>query len=344
MKTEMLTSRGPKLRASRGIRIAEKSVGSLKIKNVLVPLDFSPASHAAIRFVLPLLKRLGANLHLAHVLPLDSPFSGLANLPMVVIPDAERTRLVRRDLGKAAENNRVEMQPARLHVLRGSPFAEICELARKSDIDLIAISTRGHTGLKHLVLGSTTERVVRYAPCPVLVVHAKAGKKSGRRNGAKPEPIKIKKILVPLDFSECSMKGLNYAKELAKQFNASLLLVNSVHVQYYLTSDEYARFDLPELIEETDRASRKQMKELVKNMDWEGVKVESVIETGHPGDRVCEQAIKHRVDLIVTSTHGTTGLKHVLLGSTAEYVVRSAKVPVLVVPSHERPILPRSRK
>ena len=54
-------------------------------------------------------------------------------------------------------------------------------------------------------------------------------------------------------------------------------------------------------------------------------------------DQICERAKDSGVDLIVTSTHGTTGLKHVLLGSTAEYVVRHAQSPVLVVPSHERP-------
>src|SRR5439155_1981078 len=97
---------------------------------------------------------------------------------------------------------------------------------------LIVIATRGNTGLKHLALGSTAERVVRYSPCPVLVVRPPA---DGKRQ------LKFRRILVPIDFPECSMKGLAYAKAFAKQFKSKLVLLNSVHFQYYVASDEYAR-------------------------------------------------------------------------------------------------------
>jgi nucleotide-binding universal stress UspA family protein len=86
------------------------------------------------------------------------------------------------------------------------------------------------------------------------------------------------------------------------------------------------------------------MRNLVQKTDWEGLKVEASLQLGHPGDQICAQANKKRADLIVTSTHGTTGLSHVLLGSTAEYVVRHAHIPVLVVPSHPRPVLTSTRK
>ena len=76
----------------------------------------------------------------------------------------------------------------------GRPYEQICRLARRLEIDLIITATRGRTGLKHLALGSTAERVVRHAPCPVLVVHPSAG--SARRLSPT-----FKKILVPIDFS-----------------------------------------------------------------------------------------------------------------------------------------------
>ena len=79
------------------------------------------------------------------------------------------------------------------------------------------------------------------------------------------------------------------------------------------------------------------MRALVEETDWDGVKVENSVENGHAGEQICRRAQELGADLIVTSTHGRTGLKHVLLGSTAEYVVRHAPCPVLVVPSHERP-------
>ena len=81
------------------------------------------------------------------------------------------------------------------------------------------------------------------------------------------------------------------------------------------------------------------MRDLIKQAELEGVKVESSLQIGHAGEQICARAQVERADLIVTSTHGHTGLKHVLLGSTAEFVVRHATRPVLVVPTQERPVI-----
>jgi nucleotide-binding universal stress UspA family protein len=307
-----------------------------KIRDVLIPIDFSPASFGAIEFALPLVRELGANLHLVHVSEPAPPLSSMVTLPLIV-PDVQVGRRVRAHLKMVAKKFGVELRGENIHAAKGRPFEEICRLARQDHIDLIITSTHGHTGLKHLVLGSTAERLVRYSPCPVLVVRADDAKE--RRDAFARPNIQIRRILVPIDFSDCSLKGLAYAKAFARKFNAELVLINSVHVQYYLTSDEYARYDLPLLMQQAEEASREKMRELVHKTDWEGLKVQSLLQVGHPGDQICAQAHSQHADLIVTSTHGTTGFKHVLLGSTAEYVVRHADVPVLVVPSHERPVL-----
>jgi nucleotide-binding universal stress UspA family protein len=213
-------------------------------------------------------------------------------------------------------------------------------VARDCNVDLIMISTRGNTGLRHLTLGSTAERVVRYSPCPVLVVRPiNRRKKAGGRSRAIKHKLGFGKILVPIDFSECSLRGLAYARTLARQFNAKLVLLNSVSLQYYVASDEYARYNLPLLMQQSEKASREQMRELLEKTDWDGIEVESSLYIGHAGQQICARAIEHHVDLIVTSTHGVTGFKHILVGSTAEYVVRHAACPVLVVPSHDRPTL-----
>ena len=200
-----------------------------------------------------------------------------------------------------------------------------------SPLDLIVVATRGNTGLKHLLLGSTAERIVRYSPCPVLVVHPRLH--DGKR------ALRFERILAPVDFSDCSLKGLEYAKRLAKQFGSSLTVLNSVAFQYYVTSDEYARYDLPLLMQQAEKVARRQMRELIKKKDWDGIRVMPSLQIGHPGQQICARATAQHAELIVTSTHGTTGFKHILVGSTAEYVVRHATCPVLVVPSHERPVI-----
>jgi nucleotide-binding universal stress UspA family protein len=314
--------------ARRG-RIMKQDRQVLQIHNVLVPLDFSAPSLSAVGFALPLIKHFSADLHLLHVFAGDYPMTALVAMPFV-LPEGDISRSANRRLNDVAKKYSIELPRENIHALRGKPFDEICRLARDLDIDLIIIATRGNTGLKHLLLGSTAERVVRYSPCPVLVTR---GRDLSR--GA----VSFCKILVPLDFSECSLVGLAYAKAFAKQFKSTLVLLNSVHFQYYVASDEYARYDLPRLMQRAEKAAGEQMHDLVRKTDWSGLKVETSLQAGHPGQQICERAKETGVDLIVTSTHGTTGFKHILLGSIAEYVVRHAHCPVLVVPSHERPVL-----
>lgn len=146
--------------------------------------------------------------------------------------------------------------------------------------------------------------------------------------------LNIKNILVPIDFSDCSRKALEYALPVARQFQAAITLLHVVHVNYYVTSSEYAAFDYPELIEDTQRAGERRLAKLASSVR-KRCSVTTVIETGHPGSIIVDSAKKQRTDLIIISTHGRTGLKRVFLGSTAEYVVRYATCPVLIVRGHK---------
>jgi nucleotide-binding universal stress UspA family protein len=333
MKTATLpvTRRFPRTSCRIGPRITKAA--NLKIKNVLVPIDFSERSLDALETALRLTKRIGAQLHLIHVYEPDYPLTTVMAMP-IVLPPAQVAQGVRRHLKDVAKKHGVELRPANTHAIAGSPYEEICRIAREQKIDLIVAATRGNTGVKHLLLGSTAERIVRHSPCPVLVVHPKAKNAKSARSD-----LLFGKIVVPIDFSECSLKGLDYAKALARQFGSKLVLLNSVVFQYYIISDEYARYDLPLLMQQAEKASRHQMRDLIEKTDWDGIDVEQSLQIGHAGQQICARAAEHDADLIVTSTHGTTGFKHILVGSTAEYVVRHATCPVLVVPSHERPLL-----
>jgi nucleotide-binding universal stress UspA family protein len=316
-------------------RIPKHVIARRGLRNVLVPIDFSAPSLEAIEAALPLIKHFGADLHLVHVFEPDYPASSMVAIPLVV-PELEVGQRVRRRLRDVAADYSVPLRSENIRAIKGRPFEEICRLAQEIDIDLIVIATRGNTGLRHLVLGSTAERVVRYSPCPVLVVRGSDSKKKPGRQLAT-----FRKILVPVDFSDCLTKGLDHAKALAREFKAKLILLHSIALQYYVASDEYARYDLPLLLEQTEKVAKQQMRDLVQQTNWNGIEVETSIEIGHAGQQICAEASDRKADLIAISTHGRTGLEHVLLGSTAEYVVRHASCPVLVVPSRER-ALPKS--
>lgn len=142
----------------------------LRLKRILVPVDFSDYSVKAMRYAVRFAEQFGASLVLVHVAePVRYPES-------IIIPPAmeeANQELVKRTTA-ALERFAAKEVPARLasrNVVRlGSAYEEIAAAARETDADLIVIATHGHTGLKHLVLGSTAERVVRHAPCPVLTV------------------------------------------------------------------------------------------------------------------------------------------------------------------------------
>jgi nucleotide-binding universal stress UspA family protein len=323
MRTETSSASTSRSQTATRDGASEQDRQAVQVHSVLVPVDFSAPSLHALEFALPLIKHFGADLHLVHVFATDHPFTGLVGMPFV-FPELESSRPIHEQLKDVAKKYSIGLCPENLHVVQGRAFEEICRLARDTGIDLIVIATRGNTGLKHLALGSTAERVVRYSSCPVLVMHG--AKPSGGLPG-------FRKILAPVDFSECSMQGLAYAKAFGKHFKSKITLLNSVHFPYCVASDEYARYDLPRLMRHAEIFARDQMRDLFEKTDWSGLEVKTSLQTGHPGQEICEHARDSDVDLIVISTHGSTGLTHLLLGSVAEYVVRHAHCPVLVVPS-----------
>ena len=100
------------------------------------------------------------------------------------------------------------------------------------------------------------------------------------------------------------------------------------------------RYDFPSLVEEFEKFAQREMRQTVKKIDWQGLKVESTVQVGHAGQQICGRAQHQHADLIVIATHGRTGLEHLFLGSTAEFVVRHAHCPVLVVPARSATTTP----
>jgi nucleotide-binding universal stress UspA family protein len=163
----------------------------------------------------------------------------------------------------------------------------------------------------------------------------RAGKAPAAGGKARRGPaLRLIKILVPVDFSDCSRKALEYALPFARQFHAGITLLHIVHVNYYAANSEYTTFDYPELIEETGRAGKKQLDVLARSIARK-CQVTTLIQTGHPGSIIVDTAKRRGIDLIIISTHGRTGFKRAFLGSTAEYAVRYAPCPVLIVREHE---------
>ena len=155
-----------------------------------------------------------------------------------------------------------------------------------------------------------------------------------------PSPFQLKKILVPIDFSACSRKALQYALPLARQFGAELVLLHVVPPTYYSTDLSYTAPVFPE--DEVRDFTAQKLAALTAAQIGDQVPGRSVVRIGQPVHEIVETARELKIDLIIVSTHGNTGLKHLLLGSVAENVVRHAPCPVLVVREHEHEFLSRT--
>lgn len=152
------------------------------------------------------------------------------------------------------------------------------------------------------------------------------------RNGALR--VRIKNILVPVDYSECSLAGLQYAIEFAKKVAARLIVLHVVDLGPQLMTDGYGIYHLSPYKEAAARTSKPQMRALLRRVNFGSVPFETSAIAGFCPEGICRVAEREKVDLIIMSTHGRTGLKHALIGSVAERVVQHAPCAMLVVPSH----------
>src|SRR5262249_14621705 len=189
-----------------------------------------------------LTKRLGeggrAQRALFIVSPPPPPTSGVHHaFPRTEFSPPKPAHATLKQLEDFAFEQSVQPLPYSCMIRVGVAAEKINETARKTGLDLIAIGTRGYTGLKYAFLGSTTAQVVRTAPCPVLVVRELDYLSAGERARRGRTPLQFKKVLVPFDFSECSRVGLHYALGVAREFQSSLLLFHSVNVQTYAHDD-----------------------------------------------------------------------------------------------------------
>jgi nucleotide-binding universal stress UspA family protein len=302
------------------------------IRNILVPIDFSKMSIDAIKTAKRLARHFAAYVHLAHVRQFDyatdfsAPAPPFAPFSLMTYEQDGEERILKELNALAREHG---VSSGICHVLGGAPaFDEVCRVAEKIPADLVVMPTHGRTGLKHVFLGSTAERIVQHSPCPVLVTRGSALES---KNGSR---FRINRILVPVDFSSRSGEGLRYAIGFANEFGAKIILLHVTYLGYIYSSEGTALYDVRGLQEAAREGAERQMRKLVRTINFGRVKYETVFTSGSPVLDICAFAKDHDIDLIVTSTHGFTGLTHVMMGSVAEQVVRRARCSVLVVPSH----------
>ena len=290
----------------------------MKLKKILVPVDFSEFSDYAVDNALFLAEKFDAEVTLLHAVVLHvEEFSeqGIFEGYEELVKKKEK-RIFRR-LNEKNESAAERGVTVNSRVVRGFSAAEsILEFINENHYDLVVMGTHGRRGIKKWVFGSVAERIVRLSPIPVMTVH---------------EPMKkyaIEKILVPVEFSKFGREAVNNARVFAELFGARLDFIHVVeqrlHPAYYAGNIESVFSVNPKI--RTLSADR-----LAAFAPANGNDVSYLVTEGQAFDEILRAVDNLGSDLIIMATRGLTGLDHFLVGSTTERVVRLANVPVLTV-------------
>jgi nucleotide-binding universal stress UspA family protein len=292
-----------------------------RITHVLCPLDFSEISQHAVDQASAIARWYDARLTLLYV------FANLPtmDLPPLVLEDADRARLMT-DMRKMA--GRVPAQvPLDFRIQEaGYVHDEILTQVGATHADLLVLGTHGRSGFQRLFLGSVTEKVIRKASCPTLVVPPRAPDVDA------DAPVQFRRILCPIDFSESSLDALAYAINMAEEADARLTLLHVVDIPT-VVSEEPAVFEveLDRMREVAAADSRQRLHGLVPEDARTFCTVETAIVQGRAYPEILRQAVERQSDLIVMGVRGGGAVDRLVFGSTTHHVIRAANCPVLIV-------------
>jgi nucleotide-binding universal stress UspA family protein len=297
----------------------------LSLDRLLVPLDFSGASDAALRRALDLARRTGAEVHCLHVVPGFEPaFDG----DFAALPADERAFYQRVWAHAEAQlDARLEKARAQGVLLKrvlsyGLPSGVVLEYAAAQGVDLIVMGTHGRRGVRRFFLGSVAGEVLRRADVPVMVVPERAG--------ARP----LLHVLAPTDFSPVSRLALPVAAAVADLYGARLSLLNVLEPMPLLVGLA-GLATIADLLPDLRPEAERDLAALTRSGGPALARAGCHVVEGRAAEAVTGFAAAHGVDLVVMAKHGLHGVDRLLLGSVTERVVRTAPCAVLALPVDE---------
>jgi nucleotide-binding universal stress UspA family protein len=293
----------------------------IRIAHVLCPVDFSEISQHALDHAAAIARWHEARLTLLYV------FANLPtmDLPPLVLEDADRERLMS-DLRRMAAAVPREV-PVEFRIQEaGYVHEEILAQLGATHADLLVIGTHGRSGFQRLFLGSVTEKVIRKATCPTLVVPPRAP------DVPAGSPIQFRRILCPVDFSERSLDSLAHAINMAEEADAQLTLLHVVEFSPALSEAALIpALDLSRVREAAAADARRKLHALIPESARTYCTVETAVVEGRAYRDILRHATESQTDLIVMGVHGRGALDLLVFGSTTHYVIRASACPVLIV-------------
>jgi nucleotide-binding universal stress UspA family protein len=298
----------------------------IEFKQILCPTDLSEASVRSLTYAAAFARWYAARLTVFHVVPTFDPMTvGPGTLDpslQMVLPMSRDEVLV--EMRRFTESAGIGSTQAVLSTHEGDPARSIVDQAVAINADLVVMGTHGRTGFERLLIGSVAEKVLRKAPCPVLLVPPHVTAK------ASPD-VNFQHILCPMDFSPSALQALGVALDLARQSDG---IVTVVHALEWLAEEEpreYTHFNVPEYRQYLIDDARHRVQALVADMSQTWSAIDARVVFGRAYREILRMAADSATDLIVMGAQGRGGLGLTLFGSTTQQVVRAATCPVLTV-------------
>jgi nucleotide-binding universal stress UspA family protein len=298
----------------------------IAFKQILCPTDLSEASVRSLTYAAAFARWYGARLTILHVVPTFEAMTvgpGALNGPPQIVMPLSRQEVLD-EMRRITESTGIDSSDATLSAEAGDPVRNIVDQALAIGADLVVMGTHGRSGFERLLIGSVAEKVLRKAPCPVLLVppHMAAN--------ADPD-VSFKHILCPMDFSPAALQALGFALDLARQSEG---VVTLLHALEWLTDEEpreYTHFNVPEYRQHLVDDARERLQALVADESRTPTAIEHRVVVGRAYREILQVAQESGTDLIVMGAQGRGGLGLALFGSTTQQVVRAATCPVLTV-------------
>jgi len=318
-------------------------------KKIMCAVDFSDFTDETLAYSIALCKEFHAKLFLAHIatdVTTSFVHSEIA-IDRVTLQD-EYISNAQELLGNQVKEMTIEHE---IVIRKGDPADEICRLALMADIDLVITATHGKSGIKRLLIGSVTEKLMKTLHCPLLVLRSQ---KHDSIHLSDYE-IKLKKVLVGCDFSPDSKLAFDYGLSLAQEYQAELYLAHVVkpteHIE--LKSSDYINIipgdyvhwgtsDYFEMQKKETQENQEKIKALRSRLErqlyfmipeesknW--CNPHTILLAGEPYKELIKYAKEQDIDMIVLGIRGHTLLEKLLVGSTTDRVIRQSPCPVLAV-------------
>ena len=298
-------------------------------RSILCPIDFSEHSAAALRYAVAVAKRSEAPLHALYV---NDPM--LVAAAAVALNDRELVSValgeLRTFVASAVPARRSEAAIS-CHVETGDPARLIASTARRLKCDLVVMGTHGLSGVDKLLIGSTTERMLRRTTVPVLAVPPSAPD-AGGEPASPPRSWPGPAIMVPVDLRDESQRNVRDGGKIARAFGTRLVLV---HVVSQYQPPPWYRADLSTHWRLRVTKAQRQLEALAKAAG-RGVTTESRVLTDSPPDEIAALAAEKRIGLVVMHLRKGPGVFGSRAGSIASHVLRHAVTPVLALPDRAK--------